>query len=131
MPGGPEPGVAAADDDHVRVYARRRAAAHADASAASASQQPASWLSDHSPAPPGLPRRRRSTWRSARALGVPLDQLALHVARLAVRPPPGPAAVRAEHPGVGVVGERAVEHVEELGANLRVVKIGATSSTRL
>src|SRR5829696_4728047 len=69
---------------------------------------------------PRLGDRRLDLDARRRALGVELHELALDVSGLTVRPAAGPVALAAQLPGVRVVGERAIEDVGELGADLVV-----------
>src|SRR5436190_271101 len=68
--------------------------------------------------------RRRQLGRGrlgARPRLRPLDEPALHGPRRIATVAPDPLAVGAQLPGVGVVGERTIEHLEELGTGLGVL----------
>ena len=117
VPGGPQPGVAAADDDDVGAALpsqRRRGARPArPRRASSRGRRGARAIA------PSLRRRRRqalgdgdSTVALDAARSVALDQLSLDDARLAVRAARRVHSRRRRAPSVGVVGERAVEDVE-------------------
>ena len=122
VPGGPEPGVAAADDDHVGAPLALERGRRLDRPGLVEPVAVGVWRSRPSAVALARARPARRLDRCARGRALGVRSIS---SRWTSRGSPSgrrrvQAAVGAELPGVGVVGERAVEHVDELGAHLVV-----------